>query len=237
MTQKKIEKKIKKVPEKKNDKPKQEKEVEKKKKEDKKIFVNITAKVKLTEQESNEMGKKAAELNKEICEMIIKLDQIKVAKKKEIELAEDEISTKDSDMRKNLRCINKGEQEKVVQAERKFNLDTQECEFWFDNQIVLQRPMTDKEKQHDLDIFGDELPKENETSEKKEDVKENKEAEEKPTTLCPEWLRRNEMVLWTRENEEAMSCTVSDIKIENETVLVKIMGYSEYYPVTQFNKL
>jgi len=193
----------------------------------KKEFCNITIKAKLTDAELLELGNKASELNAEIGTLEIEVEKVKNEKKAAIDKLMGEISSKGSDMRGFLRCIGKKEQEKIVSAEKTYNLETKEAEYIYNGEIVYHREMEPNEKQGKFDLFDDSIPQDNET---------------KPLE-CPEWLRRGVLVDWKNEKETVDGCIVNDIKVERNdkqdiiAIKVQLQGYLDYVDYTELEEI
>jgi len=205
-------------------------EEELKKTKEKNPLVNITVEAPLNDKELIEYANKAGDLNQEYAELELKKKKIQEEKKAALDKINGEITEKFNDLRDVLKCIKSGRASRVVAAEKKFNVEMGETEYWYNGEIVKHAPMTEDERQLHMDLTGDKYPEENTT----------------PGFKVPEWLRRGEFVDYVKEGKEEpiSDCKIEDIQIKKDEktgeitkIDVKLDKVSEYVDFSEIEPL
>ena len=100
---------------------------------------------KLTEKESNEKGRAAAALKKEADRLDTEFDELKESWKAKI-------ATRVDKYKELLDVVDAQEEKRTVDATLVHNYAEGTIEYWFEGKIMESRPMTDNERQKEMDL-------------------------------------------------------------------------------------
>lgn len=127
---------------------------------------------KLTEKESNEKGKAAAALKKEVDSLELQFEEVKDSWKAKIKTREDKY-------KEHLDVVAAQEEKRTVDATLVHNYAEGTIEYWFEGTVMESRAMTDHERQKEMDFNSGKKAKGiRQKLEKTEDKKETKDAED-----------------------------------------------------------